>query len=141
MREGAADADPLERLEDVREAMGLAASFAEGMGLEEFEGDARTAFAVERALEIVGEAAKNVPRELRDRLVHGYARVDRAIVHRTATELIPALLPEVSRVIEEERRAARLAQDTSARDTSARNTVRNEAAEKEDGPGEGRKGD
>ena len=122
MREGAASADPLERLEDVREAMEFAVGFAEGMSLEEFEGDARTAFAVERALEIVGEAAKNVPRELRDRhpglpwrrmagmrdrLVHGYARVDRAIVHRTATELIPALLPEVSRVIEEERRAAR----------------------------------
>ncbi|MEW6636699.1 MAG: DUF86 domain-containing protein [Actinomycetota bacterium] len=122
MREGAGGADPLELLEEVREAMELAAGFAEGMSLEEFEGDARTAFAVERALQIVGEAAERVPREvrerhpglpwkrmagMRDRFVHGYARADRAIVHRTATELIPAFLPELSRVIEEERRAAR----------------------------------
>ncbi len=109
--------DYLDYLGDVAENMRLAIQFTEGMDLEEFTCDVRTVYAVVRALEIVGEATKNVPPEvrerhpdvpwrrmagMRDRLIHGYPQVDLAIVWETVTRLMPELLPKVSRALEEE---------------------------------------
>lgn len=101
-------------LEDILNAIEKAASFIEGMKFEQFSRDDKTAFAVIRALEIVGEAAKNIPERIRasypempwremagirDKLIHGYFGVDLKVVWKTVTEDLPPLAPEISRIL------------------------------------------
>jgi len=47
--------------------MEAAEEFINGCAFEEFTEDRKTQFAVVRALEIIGEATKNVPYELREK--------------------------------------------------------------------------
>jgi uncharacterized protein with HEPN domain len=54
-------------LEDIRAAAVKAQTFVAGLVYDTFAADDKTAFAVVRALEIVGEAAKRIPPEIRDR--------------------------------------------------------------------------
>ena len=71
-----------------------AQSFVAGMDFEAFASDAKTVFATIRALEVVGEAAKNIPQTfrtthpsvpwidmagMRDVLIHEYFGVDLSI--------------------------------------------------------------
>ena len=71
--------------------------------------------AVVRSLEIIGEASKRVPTDIRDanpavewramarmrdRLIHDYFGVDLDIVWRVLQENIPALQQEVRRIID-----------------------------------------
>lgn len=89
-------------IEDMLENMQLAREFTAGLeSAAELASDRRNLYAVVRALEIVGEAGRNVPpatRELapdvpwaqitgmRDRLIHGYREIDIKLVWRTARE-------------------------------------------------------
>lgn len=57
----------LDYVEDVVEAMNDAISFVEKMKYEEFVKDRKTVYAVVRSLEIIGEAVKKVPKDVRDR--------------------------------------------------------------------------
>lgn len=52
-------------IEDIIGAMNAAEQFVSGMNYDEFLKDTKTIYAVIRALEIVGEAAKNIPEETR----------------------------------------------------------------------------
>lgn len=76
--------------------------------------DVITVLALERALEIVGEAAGKVPPEVRtryldlswqamigarNRLAHGYFGLDHKLLWRTARDVIPALLPRLREVV------------------------------------------
>jgi len=103
-------------LEDIQDAIGKIAGFIEGMSREEFEQDEKTAFAVIRALEIIGEAAKNIPdsikakypqvpwREMagmRDKLTHQYFGVSLQVVWRTATEELPDLGSVITGILNE----------------------------------------
>ena len=88
-------------LDDVLENLGLAREFTAGLSsAAELAANRKTMYAVVRALEIVGEAAKKVPQAvrdqapevpwsamagMRDRLIHGYREVDVNLVWRTAT--------------------------------------------------------
>ena len=58
---------PLDCLRDVLEVMQKAQEFVEGMDYTAFVLDEKTSFAVVRALEITGEAAKLVPDDVRTR--------------------------------------------------------------------------
>lgn len=93
-------------LEDILRAIEKSAKFVEGMSFEEFIMDEKTVFAVIRALEIIGEAAKNIPYEfrekypdipwkdiagIRDKLIHGYFGVKLDIVWRAVKEELPPL--------------------------------------------------
>ena len=93
-------------LNDIIEAINLIEEFTEGMEFEDFQRDRKTQFAVIRALEIIGEAAKNIPTEfqrkhpevpwgemarMRDKLIHAYFGVDLCVVWRTVKEDIPLL--------------------------------------------------
>jgi uncharacterized protein with HEPN domain len=89
---------------------GKALEFTQGLSFSEFASDARTSFAVVRALEIVGEAAKNVPQSFRDRvpavpwqdmagmrdkLIHAYHGVDLRVVWRTVREDLPEVVEAI----------------------------------------------
>jgi len=53
-------------IKDIIDAMDKATSFIENMSFEEFREDTKTLFAVVRAIEIIGEAVKNIPTEIRE---------------------------------------------------------------------------
>ncbi len=48
-------------LQDILDAIDAAENFVEGITFEEFQNDQKTIFAVTRAVEIIGEAAKTIP--------------------------------------------------------------------------------
>lgn len=77
-----------------------------GMTFEQFSQDDKTAYAVVRALEIIGEATKKIPdavrdqypqipwREMagmRDKLIHDYFGVNLGVVWKTVQEDLPLL--------------------------------------------------
>ena len=107
----------LDFLEDIRDCLAKAKAFVEGMTFDDFSSDEKTRFAVFRALEIVGEATKRLPSELkgrypdlpwrdmagmRDKLVHDYSGINLEIVWKTATKEAPALESEICLVIARE---------------------------------------
>ena len=55
----------LDFVEDILDAMSKAEALLEGVSYSQFETDFRINFAVVRALEIIGEAAKRLPEDLR----------------------------------------------------------------------------
>jgi uncharacterized protein with HEPN domain len=109
--------DSSDYLRDVLDAIDKIARFTRGMGFDQFASDEKTQFAVVRAMEIVGEASKQIPRAarsrhtevpwtkmagMRDKLIHGYFGVDLEIVWETATQLIPTLKPLLTKALEGE---------------------------------------
>lgn len=103
-------------LEDILDAIGKAESFVEGMSRDDFGSDDKTVFAVIRALEIIGEAAKQVPQDMRDKapdipwrsmvgmrdkLIHSYSTVNLDVVWKTLREELPKLRASVEKLLSE----------------------------------------
>ena len=59
--------DPARRLRDILDHIALVRAWIDGMTLEEFECDAKTRYAVQMALMIMGEAAEVLPNEMQAR--------------------------------------------------------------------------
>jgi uncharacterized protein with HEPN domain len=91
-------------IEDIINAMNKALKFVAGVSYEEFAKDDKTIFAVIRAIEIIGEAVKNIPEDtkkeypaipwkgmagMRDKVIHGYSGVDIKVVWDTVKKRIP----------------------------------------------------
>lgn len=104
-------------LKDILEALESIEAFVQGMSQKDFESDDKTSSAVMRKFEIVGEATKQLPSEIRqkypevpwgdmagmrDRLIHGYFGVDYEVVWRTIKERIPKVKPQIKRILEQE---------------------------------------
>ncbi|MGK7936057.1 MAG: DUF86 domain-containing protein [Xenococcaceae cyanobacterium] len=54
-------------LQDILDAIDAAENFVEGITFQDFQNDRKTIFAVTRAIEIIGEAAKSIPIPLREK--------------------------------------------------------------------------
>lgn len=106
----------LDFIEDILDAMGKAEILLDGVTFEELVSDFRINFAVFRALEIVGEATKRLPAELRekypdvpwqemagmrDRIIHGYDTVDYKIVWDTVKKRIPVVRPKIQQILKD----------------------------------------
>ncbi len=108
--------DFLVYIDDILNAMDQAEMFVAGMSYEQFENDLRTNYAVTRALEIVGEAARRLPPDfrdlypdipwkdmagMRDRIIHGYDMVDLRIVWDVVKKDIPQIKPLIQRILDD----------------------------------------
>ena len=104
------------RLRHMVEASQKAVHFINGRGRDDLDADEMLGMALVRLLEIVGEAAKNVTDErrssapgipwraiagTRDRLVHAYFDVDLDIVWEIVSVDLPALIPELERLLDD----------------------------------------
>ncbi len=54
-------------LQDIIDSMDAAEEFITDMGCDEFVADKKTVYAVVRAVEIIGEAVKNIPEDERNK--------------------------------------------------------------------------
>ncbi|MBS7651202.1 MAG: DUF86 domain-containing protein [Halobacteria archaeon] len=106
----------LDYVEDIIGAMEDALSFVEGMGYDDFAKNKRTVYAVIRAVEVIGEAVKKIPKTIRnrhpgipwkdiagmrDKLIHEYFGVDLRRVWKTVKEDIPNLKPLFEKILKD----------------------------------------
>jgi uncharacterized protein with HEPN domain len=62
-----ASKNPVQRLADILDNIEAIRSFISGLSFESFRQDRRTAYAVVRALEIISEASRRLPEEIKSR--------------------------------------------------------------------------
>lgn len=108
--------DVQDYLRDMLAETRIARELVEGIGFDEFTADLRTHRAVIRTLEVIGEAAARVPPDIRarfsevpwrdiaaarNRLIHGYDRVDMELVWDMVRVDLPVLQPALERILSE----------------------------------------
>lgn len=108
--------DLADSLRDILEAIEAIERFTAKVNFENFVQNEEKCFAVEKALEIIGEAVKNVPNSvrrdypeiswkniagMRDKLAHQYWRTDVEVVWKTVQEDVPKLKIMMTRIIQD----------------------------------------
>lgn len=103
-------------MQDIYDAMEAAEDFVNGCTFDDFVKDAKTQYAVIRALEIIGEASKNIPDDIRqehssipwkdlagirDKLIHAYFGVNLEVVWLSVKEGIPEAKPLIRNLLDE----------------------------------------
>ncbi len=101
-------------IEDILGSIRKVGDYTGGMSFEDFQADSRTVDAVIRNLEIIGEAAKNVPLEIREGhpdipwgrmtglrniVSHEYFGIDHSIIWRIITTNLPETEPLIEDLI------------------------------------------
>jgi len=105
-------------LKDILNAIKAIEGFVEGMDFEAFRQDDKTSSAVIRKFEIIGEAARNIPQDVRkaypdipwkemvgfrDKLIHFYFGIKYEIVWDTIRLRLPELKIKLQRIFEDVR--------------------------------------
>ena len=100
-------------LDDILISINKINSYISDYTSDQFHQDLKTVDAVIRNLEIIGEAVKNLPDDIirkypeinwrgattmRDRLIHGYFGVDKAILWETITTDLPELKKQIEAI-------------------------------------------
>ncbi|HHP7230018.1 MAG TPA: DUF86 domain-containing protein [Xenococcaceae cyanobacterium] len=91
-------------LEDILEAINATEDFIKELDYDSFAQDRKTIFAVSRAIEIIGEASKQIPSQItaqypnvpwreiakmRDKMIHHYFGINLKILWNTANNDLP----------------------------------------------------
>ncbi len=94
----------------------LAQRFTRNVSFETFQQDDQKSYAVVRALEIIGEAARHIPKTvrrkyaqiqwdkatgMRDKMIHAYFGVDLEVVWKTVHEDLPTLQSQLTQMLRE----------------------------------------
>jgi len=103
-------------LKDVFEHMKHAEAFIENLTQEEFIKDKKTSYAVVRCIEIIGEAVKNIPDDvrgeypdipwkkmagMRDKISHFYFGIDMKKVWLAVKRDIPEIKPSIKKILKD----------------------------------------
>ncbi|MGQ4876822.1 MAG: DUF86 domain-containing protein [Promethearchaeia archaeon] len=103
-------------LKDIKNAIKSIENFVKGMNYNQFQDDDKTASAVIRKIEIIGEAVKNLSPNLkkeyseipwkkiagmRDKLIHAYSNVDLKLVWSTIKKDFQAFNNNVIKILKE----------------------------------------
>ncbi len=109
----------LDYLHDILDAVEKVSQFVKGVDFEAFKNNNEKIFAVVRGLEIIGEAARNIPGEvrvrypevpwgeiigMRNKVIHEYFGVILERVWETAKADLPPLGPTIARIIAEHKK-------------------------------------
>lgn len=101
-------------LQDIIGAMLAIEKFVKGMSFNKFKKDDKTSSAVISKFEIIGEAAKQIPEEIRnkyplipwkemagmrDRLIHFYFGINYDLVWHTIKDVIPQVKPAIQEIL------------------------------------------
>jgi len=101
-------------LEDILQAIKKIEKYTNGLNYERFHSDEKSVDAVIRNLEIIGEASKNIPSELKDKIpqipwkkmmglrnivAHEYFGIDLKIIWEIASENLPEVKPLIKQVL------------------------------------------
>ena len=106
----------IDYLNDIDDSISDILNFTADISYEEFEADKKTQHAVIHCLEVIGEAVKKIPDDIRnrynkipwkeiagmrDKLIHEYFGVDLKTVWATIVEDIPPLEDLICQIIED----------------------------------------
>lgn len=109
---------PLEYLQHIHDEASYLIQRAQGISREQFLTDETLKRAFVRSLEIIGEASKKIPADLkqrypqiewravagmRDRLIHDYFGVDYEIVWDVVANKVPLLCQQVEEILKQEK--------------------------------------
>ena len=102
-------------LEDISERIDKINLYIEDMSYDEFVKDDKTVSACIREIEVIGEATKQIPKEIterfsalpwslmakmRDKLIHWYFEIDEEIVWNVAKDKLPDIKIEIDKILE-----------------------------------------
>lgn len=118
MSENIKDREFRDSLNDILEAIDDIQSFTEHMSFKGLESDKKTLYAVIRCLEILGEAVRKIPKNvkerypdipwkeiagIRDKLIHEYFGVDTQTIWDTIQEDLSPLKETITNIINDSR--------------------------------------
>ena len=101
-------------LEDISERIEKIESYINDMTYNDFKQDDKTVSACIREIEVIGEATKQIPKEItnkfnelpwslmakmRDKLIHWYFDIDEEIVWNVATQKLPQIKVQIDEII------------------------------------------